>query len=286
MAALRVSSGAVGPAYPSIGAVGLAFSSIGAVGPAFQPVIGARGAACASEHRGACSPAADAPGPATRPAPVPGESTPPPLKRWGTPLSRFGLAAFWVCLFSGPGLAAEVPAAERIGVTSAAPSGPVEAVLFYLVAGTAAAAAIGVCVSKNIVRMAVWLFAALGAVSLLYFLLAANFLGAIQLIVYVGGTLVLLIFGVMLTSKSPWVRFEPKVIELVGAALVCAALFSALWLVLVRTRWSGPEGAVPGAAVADLGRGLLTTYLVPFEVAGVLLMIVMVGAAHLARQDR
>jgi NADH-quinone oxidoreductase subunit J len=90
----------------------------------------------------------------------------------------------------------------------------------------------------------------------------------------------------MLTSRSPWVRYEAPKIELFGAGLVCLALFVTLAVVLVRAAWPETEAAVPGAAVADIGRRLLTTYLVPFEVAGVLLMIVMVGAAHLARQEK
>ncbi len=176
---------------------------------------------------------------------------------------------------------------HRAGVTDAAvPGGLLEAALFYSVAAATVVASLGVCFSKNIVRMAVWLFIALGSVALLYFLLAANFLGAIQLIVYVGGTLVLLIFGVMLTSKSPWARFEVGKLELVGAAAVCGSLLAALCVVVYQAVWPGLEGVVPGASVADLGRQLLTTYLVPFEVAGVLLMIVMVGAAHLARQEK
>jgi NADH:ubiquinone oxidoreductase subunit 6 (subunit J) len=170
-------------------------------------------------------------------------------------------------------------------VPVAAPGGFFEAAMFYLVAGGAVFSVLGVCISRNIVRMAVWLFIALGSVALLYFLLAAYFLGAIQLIVYAGGTLVLLIFGVMLTSKSPWVKFEVGKGELVLASLVCVTLLGVLFAVLSRATWAGTEAVVPGAPVAALGYELMTKYLVPFEVAGVLLMIVMVGAAHLARQQ-
>ena len=169
---------------------------------------------------------------------------------------------------------------------AAAPGGVLEIILFYAVALLTLVCSLGVCITKNIVRMAVWLFGALGSVAMLYFLLAANFIGAIQLIVYVGGTLILLVFGVMLTSKSPWARFEPKKRELVGSGVVCLALFITLCTILGGAVWNSAERAVPGAAVADIGKQLLTTYLVPFEVAGVLLMIVMVGAAHLARQDK
>ena len=204
-------------------------------------------------------------------------------KRMLLPLS---LAA--VCLLTSTAWAVEGAGGNPAGpVTSAeAPGGILEVFLFYGVAFITVICALGVCISKNIVRMAVWLFGALGAVAMLYFMLAANFIGAIQLIVYVGGTLILLIFGVMLTSKSPWVRFEVAKWELMGAGIVCMALVVCLWVVLGRAVWSAAEEAVPGAAVASIGRQLLTTYLVPFEVAGVLLMIVMVGAAHLARQDK
>lgn len=171
-------------------------------------------------------------------------------------------------------------------VKAAPPGGLLEAFLFYLVGGSAVIAALGVCISTNIVRMAVWLFVALGSVAMLYFLLAASFLGAIQLIVYAGGTLILLIFGVMLTSKSPWARFTPSKGELVAATVVCGGLLSALCFVITRAGFTLVHEGLPGTAIADIGRALLTRYIVPFEVAGVVLMIVMVGAAHLARQEQ
>lgn len=171
------------------------------------------------------------------------------------------------------------------GVTKAVPGGWVDALLFYIVGGTAVISAIAVCFTQNIVRMTVWLFLTLGAVAVLYFQLAANFLGAIQLIVYAGGTLVLLVFGVMLTSKSPWVRFTPSRWEVGGATGVCGLLLAVLCWLMIRTPWSTPEGVIPGTPVKAIGEAFMTTYLVPFEVAGVVLMIVMVGAAHLARQE-
>ncbi len=177
--------------------------------------------------------------------------------------------------------------AQTAGVTeAAAPGGYLEVVLFYAVAAATVVSVLGVCASRNIVRMAVWLFLTLGAVALLYFMLAANLLGAIQLIVYAGGTLILLVFGVMLTSKSPWVKFECGKIELGLSVVVCLALLVCLCTLLARTAWAGVEEVVPGASVASIGERLLTTYLVPFEAVGVLLMIVMVGAAHLARQEK
>lgn len=182
-------------------------------------------------------------------------------------------------------MAAET-AGDMQGVThAAAPGSLFEALMFYVVGGATVLSALGVCVSRNVVRMAVWLFMALGMVAMLYFLLAANFLGAIQLIVYAGGTLVLLIFGVMLTSKSPWVKFEAGKGETLLAGAVCATLLAVLVIVFSGASWAESQQASAGASLKLLGNELLTRYVVPFEVAGVLLMIVMVGAAHLARQE-
>ena len=157
-----------------------------------------------------------------------------------------------------------------------------EAVAFYLFAGVAVVSCIGIAVSGNIVRMAVWLFATLASVSALYFLLAA-----IQLIVYVGGTLVLIIFGVMLTSKSPWARFDVSRRELLASAAVCTVLFISLaWVTTTGMPTADRPQMERSASVAEIGEALLTTYLLPFEVASVLLLAVMIGAAYLARPEK
>src|SRR6058998_628296 len=91
------------------------------------------------------------------------------------------------------------------------------AVLFYLFAAMAGGTALTVVISRNVVRMAVALLFTLAGVAGLYFLLNAEFLAAVQLVVYAGGTLILIVFGVMLTTKSPFSRFEPKLAEVVVA---------------------------------------------------------------------
>jgi len=163
--------------------------------------------------------------------------------------------------------------------------GGLEALLFYVFAATVLGSGLAICISTNIVRMAVYLFVTLSGVAVMFFLLLANFIGVIQLIVYAGGTLILLIFGVMLTSKSPWVRFDVKRGELIAAGVVCTVLAVALLTVVVGANWPTNDTAVEGASVADFGKALMTTYLVPFEAISVLLLVVMIGAALLARQE-
>ena len=162
------------------------------------------------------------------------------------------------------------------------------AALLYLFAGIAAVSALGVVASRNIVRMAVCLLFALIGVAGIYFLLQSEFLAAVQLVIYVGGTLVLILFGVMLTSKSPFAHFEPNAVEVVVAVSVSVVLLVALVLA-IRTAALGPaEPADAGHRypVAALGQALLGDYLVPFELASVLLLVVMIGAAYLAKARR
>src|SRR5262249_15535632 len=80
--------------------------------------------------------------------------------------------------------------------------------LFYAVAILTGLCAIGVVVTQNIVRAAAWLLFTLGGVAGIFFFLGADFVGATQLIVYVGGTLVLVVFGVMLTAQGPFINLR------------------------------------------------------------------------------
>ena len=158
-----------------------------------------------------------------------------------------------------------------------------EAIAFYLVAALVVGSALGCVIARSIVRMAVCLLGTLGAVALLYFLMSASFLGAVQLIVYAGGTLIVIVFGVMLTSRTYGVRLQPRVIEIVVGAIACLALFGGLVAILTRAVWTPLNTKPDGYTVAQLGNELLSTYLVPFELASVLLLAVMIGAAYLAQ---
>jgi len=164
-----------------------------------------------------------------------------------------------------------------------------EAVVFYIFGGLMVVSSLAIVVSRSIVRSAVWLLGTLVSAGVLYFLLSANFLGAIQLIVYAGGILILIVFGVMLTAKSPYVRFNARPREIVITALVGVILFAALSGLMLATDWPAIPDAAPAREVqpvADIGRSLLTEYLIPFELVSVLLLAVMIGAAYLASPEK
>jgi NADH:ubiquinone oxidoreductase subunit 6 (subunit J) len=167
--------------------------------------------------------------------------------------------------------------------------------------------AVAVVVSSNIVRMAFYLIISLGAVSGLFFLAGADFVGALQLMIYVGGTLVLLVFGVMLTAQGPFISMRlPRGQWILGGATGAALLAVLLSGILGATPWTQAPPAADQlnarpATSAPLGLGLLgvrvdrleqsnprlaagmSGYLLAFEIVSVHLLVVLVGAAYLAR---
>ncbi len=157
-----------------------------------------------------------------------------------------------------------------------------EAMIFFLLAGLAVVAGLAILLSTSIVRMAYWLITMLVAVAGLYFLMGAYFLGVIQILVYVGGVAVLLVFGVMLTSRQLAPTLRPGRIETLWLTVVAVLLLAGLVLSIVHSHWQPSSIAAPNSA-AEIGRSLLGEFLGPFELASVLLLMAMLGAAYLAR---
>jgi NADH-quinone oxidoreductase subunit J len=179
-------------------------------------------------------------------------------------------------------------------VVPALPSGvdgnPLPAVLFYLFAAMVVGSALMVAIARNIVRAATALLFTLAGMAGFYFLLHAEFLAAVQLVVYVGGTLILLIFGVMLTSKSPTARFDPTFGEVVWALIIGTLITVPLVILVAQVAWPMGAGTAAGEeagaySVRALGRALIDPegFLAPFELVSVLLLAVMIGAAYLAK---
>jgi NADH-quinone oxidoreductase subunit J len=178
---------------------------------------------------------------------------------------------------------------------------------FWVFAAIACVFAVAVVVSSNIVRMAFYLILSLGATSGLFFLAGADFVGAMQLLIYVGGTLVLLIFGVMLTAKGPFITMKTSAGEWILAAIVGGSLLTVLLAAATSVEaWKTPADTPPTAQVtatrlglALMGarvdkleetdatqRGGMSGYLLPFEIVSVHLLVVLIGSAYLARPKR
>jgi len=160
-----------------------------------------------------------------------------------------------------------------------------ETILFYLFAFITVASGVGVVMSRNIVRGCMMFLASLVGVAGLYFLLHAEFLAATQLVIYVGGTLILIIFGVMLTSRSLATHDEPHGREVGAAVLIGLVLAVSLcWAIGRRFADIRPaSGTAEGYPTVVLGQALTGDFLLPFELVSVVLLVVMIGAAYLAK---
>ena len=148
-----------------------------------------------------------------------------------------------------------------------------------------ASSAIWVVVSPNLVHSAVSLLITLFGVAGLYVFLYADFLAATQVVIYVGGILVLIIFGVMLTNKIDKPVIASDSSNKIIGVLVSGFIFSILSIVILQTDWSILPNNTEGPSTVELiGRLILGKYLLPFELISILLLAALTGSALLARK--
>jgi NAD(P)H-quinone oxidoreductase subunit 6 len=156
-------------------------------------------------------------------------------------------------------------------------------VVFYLLGGLAVVCALGVAFSKNILHSAFSLLGTLAGVAGLFFMLGADFVGVVQLLVYVGGILVLILFAVLLTREISDIKISNLSVSLL-AGVPAALLILGVVVRLVAKAPFRPTTAAVAPTVGRLGDSLLREYLLPFEVASVILLMALVGAMVIARR--
>lgn len=157
------------------------------------------------------------------------------------------------------------------------------AILFYVFAILTIGSASIMVFSKNIVHSAFALMFTLIGVAAIYVLLYADFLAATQLLVYVGGILILILFGVMLTSQeSAKLNFKTITVNVVPASILSVTALVLLTYVFTTTQWASRNLETPQETVEILGTMLMSDYLLPFIIAGVLLLIAIIGSILMA----
>lgn len=157
---------------------------------------------------------------------------------------------------------------------------------FNLIAAMVIFTAFWVVTTSKLIHAAVALMGTLFGVAGLYVYLYADFLAATQVIIYVGGILVLIIFGVMLTHRVSGIdTLQTNMPNRPAAAVVVFLLFMGLTALMFRTPWHMADAAPVVSTVEIIGAALLTRYLLHFEVASVLLLVALLGAAYLARRE-
>ncbi len=157
-------------------------------------------------------------------------------------------------------------------------------ILFFSIILLIVLSSFWVVVSPNLVHSAVSLLFTFFGVAGLYVFLYADFIAAAQVIIYVGGILVLIIFGVMLTNKIDDPNLSNLSKNQLIASIFCLILFVFQMQIIFNTNWFVSDLITRESTVNDIGMLLLTTYLLPFEVVSVLLLAALIGAAMLSRK--
>ena len=161
-----------------------------------------------------------------------------------------------------------------------------EAAVFYLFAAITVGSAAVVVLARSLIYSAFALLFTFFGVAGLYVLLGADFLAATQLLIYVGGILVLLLFGVMLTHKLYDLDLRSEVTQFLPGVFIAAGLFVVLTVTAFRTQWAVGDGRLPAATTAEIGQLFMGRYLLPFEAASILLLVALMGAAMIVRRRR
>ena len=161
---------------------------------------------------------------------------------------------------------------------------PIAEIVFWLVAAFTIVSASLVVFNNQLLYSAIALLFSLFGIAGLYIFLWADFIAGIQLIVYIGGINVLIIFGIMLTNKISSVRLSQTNVQQGVGAVVALWLFILISLVISKTSWLQIEASEPTETVSAIGTLLLSKYLLPFEAISLLLLGALIGAALLSRE--
>lgn len=158
----------------------------------------------------------------------------------------------------------------------------VAALAFWLLAAITVMGALAVLFFRDLFRAAMGLVFSFLGVAGLYVLLSADFLAAAQVLIYAGAIAVLIVFGIMLTREVQ--RGNPSNRMAIPALIASALLFVAMAFVITTTRWAISPAAPTEPTTDALAAALFTTYVLPFELASVLLLVAIIGAIVLVRE--
>lgn len=156
-------------------------------------------------------------------------------------------------------------------------------IIFYLISAIIIISALYVVLGKSIFRSALSLAACLMAVALLYFFLNASFLAAIQILIYVGGIVILILFAVMLTERMANKKIAQINAQVFQSLVVVGLIFVLLFNILRRIKLSNISGNYPDVSL--IAQALFKDYVIQFEVLSVVLLVALIGAIVIAKKD-
>ena len=162
----------------------------------------------------------------------------------------------------------------------------IQHVIFVVLSAVALIGAVGAVSNRNLFRAALFLVLSFVGVAGFYVMLQAEFLAMVQILVYVGAISILIIFAIMLSRRMMAADFQARNEQWIGGLIAAVALFAILAYVLLTVVWPTVEAEVPQDTITMLGQALVDPgkFLLPFEVASVLLLVALVGAVIIARE--
>ena len=159
------------------------------------------------------------------------------------------------------------------------------AIAFYATAIAMLVGAVGMVLNRDMIRSAMLLILVLAGVAAMYVLLSADFLAIAQLLVYVGAIMILMLFAIMLTPNQLDLPGGSPQAQRVSAALIALAVGALSVGVVLNHPWNLRPTPLNMETAAAIGNLLLTTYVLPFWIASVLLTVGLVGAIVIAREE-
>jgi NADH-quinone oxidoreductase subunit J len=167
---------------------------------------------------------------------------------------------------------------------------PTEAVIvagsFYLFSVVAILGALGVVLAQRVFHSALFLVVSLAAVAAVFIILGADFLGVVQILIYVGAIMVLILFAIMLTPNEVLVPSFGGRGQVAAGAIISVLILAGTAAIAVTNPWPRSSAAAIDVPTTEtIGVGLLNQYVLPFEVASILLLVAMIGAIVVAREE-
>jgi NADH-quinone oxidoreductase subunit J len=160
-----------------------------------------------------------------------------------------------------------------------------EQIAFAGLSVTLVGSALAVVLSKNLFHAVLWLALALTGTAGIFLLLDAEFLAAVQLLLYAGGIITIVVFAIVVTERLVGERLTQTNMRMGGAALVSVVFFSFIVVVLGRHPLPGSRPEMPGDLTRLIGEAVLTRYVLPFELLAVLMLAGLLGAIYFARPE-
>lgn len=150
-------------------------------------------------------------------------------------------------------------------------------IVLYVLVALAVAGGLGVLLTRSVFKAAIALLICLLAVAGIYVLTFAEFVAVAQVLIYAGGVVVLILFGIMLTSKTSMTPFVSRFANVGSGLFLMIALLSLLWSAIGEIKT--PATSLTNQPVTTIGTSLMTGYALPFELTGIILLLALIGAA-------